>query len=471
MLNGETAMKMRQREILNSVSPDFSRDNVTNEEYITTKIEKIKASVLEYMQANKMDGYVLGLSGGVDSFVCAALIADAIEESGKQLHLLLLPNAVQSDIEDSNECVRVLQERFTNINAETISIENSYKGVLKDIASSQLFDSEDKYALGNLQARLRMIIQYTLGKKLLVAGTDHATENVTGYFTKFGDGGCDFIPTDGLLKHDIYAIARRYNAPECVLKKAPAAGLGISSSDEDELGVSYEDLCLYLRGEIIEKSKAERISKLYAASEHKRHLPASPKNLWWKESRRLTTHIVVDALGDFINGSLPCLNADKAVDEAVSYINRHPEMQVLYVRDHHPRNHCSFESNGGIWPNHCVMGTDGAKVDSRFYTDVEKTVNTPISHFNIFNKGEDQFTEEYSGFNAKNEFFGQLKFNLTRKIIVSGMATEYCIKETVLLLLKNGFDVNIYRRGLAYIDKEEHEKVLAELEQKGAKII
>jgi len=79
--------------------------------------------------------------------------------------------------------------------------------------------------------------------------------------------------------------------------------------------------------------------------------------------------------------------------------------------------------------------------------------------------------EEYSGFGAKNEFFGQLRFNLSRKVVVSGMATEYCIKETVLLLLKNGFDVSILKRGLAYIDKEEHEKVLAELESIGAKII
>ena len=464
-------MKMRQREILNAVSPDFQRDNMTKAEYIAKKIDEIKSMTLEYMEKNRMDGYILGLSGGIDSFVCAALIADAIKDTGKELHLLLMPNGTQSDMADSIACVDALKARFSCVSAETISIENAYSGALEDIGRSQLFDVTDKYALGNLQARLRMIIQYSLGKRLLVAGTEHATENVTAYFTKFGDGGCDFIPTDGLLKNDIYEIAKIYEAPEAIIKKAPAAGLGISKSDEDELGVTYDDLCQYLSGHLIEKSKADRIFKLYEASEHKRHLPASPRNLWWKEKSQLTTHIVVDALHDFIRGSLPCLNAEESIDAAIDYINEHPEMQVFYVRDHHPETHCSFKENGGIWPAHCVIGETGSEIDERYYTNIKKTVNSPIAHFNIFNKGENPMQEEYSGFGAKNEFFGQLRFNLSRKVVVSGMATEYCIKETVLLLLKNGFDVSILKRGLAYIDKEEHEKVLAELESIGAKII
>ncbi len=464
-------MIMRQREILNAISPDFKRDNVTQDEYITNKIEEIKQATIDYINSCGMDGFILGLSGGIDSFVCGALVADAMQKIGKKLYIIMLPNKIQSDINDSIECAKCLTSQFDSVVEDTISIENSFAGVKEDLKDCVLKDNADRYAMGNLQARLRMVIQYTLAKKLLVAGTDHATESITGYFTKFGDGGCDFTPTDGLVKDDIYRIAKRYNAPECVMKKAPAAGLGISNCDEDELKVSYKDLCNYLYGNIIEKDKAERIMRLYDVSEHKRHLAASPKNLWWKNKPVLKTHIVIDALNDFISGSLPCLNAKNAVKESIAYINENPNMQVLYVRDHHPSTHCSFKENGGIWPAHCVENTFGAEISKEYYTDVEKTINSPVQRFNIFNKGENKELEEYSGFNAKNAFYGELKANLTKQVIVSGMATEYCVKETVLLLLENGYEVSILKRGLAYIDKEEHEKVLKELEEMGAKII
>jgi len=463
-------MRMKQRAILNRLFLDFARDGQDREAYLDAKIAQIKAASREYIGLAGQKGYILGLSGGIDSFVSAALLADALRESGGVVHLLLMPNGTQSDFADAEECRDALTARFDNIIAETVSIENAFAGVFRDLEASGLYDASDEYAKGNTQARLRMVEQYALGRGLLVAGTDHATENVTGYFTKYGDGGTDFNPMDGLLKDDIYAIAERYGAPECVMKKAPAAGLGISGSDEEELGVTYAELCSYLRGNLIEREKMQRIAGLFERAEHKRHLQASPMNLWWKDQEEDITHVVVDIIHAFVDGSMACTGGPQAAAGAAAYIDAHPQMRVLYVRDAHPEDHSSFEAQGGPWPQHAVAGMrDDAFVDD-FYA-LKKTINTPIARYNVFDKGTDPAKEEYSGFGAMNAQYGALKFNLTRRVVLSGIATEYCVKNTAFDLLRNGFEVSILREGLAYIDENDHLETLAELEAMGAKLI
>lgn len=461
-------MKMKQREILNHLALDFKRDNQTQEEYLAAKKEQIKRASRDYLLHTGLKGYLLGLSGGVDSFVVAALLADA----GVHLHLLMLPNGIQKDIADSQACADVLTRRFDNVVVETVSIENAFAGVQKDIAVSELFDPADRYALGNVQARLRMVEQYALNRGLLVAGTDHATENVTGYFTKYGDGGSDFNPIDGLLKQDIYDIAESYGAPVCVMQKKPSAGLGISANDEEELGMSYAELCAYLRGNLIAKEKMQRIVSLYERGEHKRHLPASPMNGWWLPQPEDATHIVVDMIGAFAEGgAMACRNTEAACAYIVEYINANPLMRVLYARDSHPAEHCSFVPNGGIWPPHAVQGTDECAFLPAFYTEIQKTVNTPLQNYNVFQKGQDPAREEYSAFAAQNEQYGALKFNLTRNVVLSGVATEYCVRSTAQDLLANGFVVSILSQGLAFVDAQGHASALAELAALGAAIL
>ncbi|MBQ9941533.1 MAG: isochorismatase family protein, partial [Christensenellaceae bacterium] len=226
----------------------------------------------------------------------------------------------------------------------------------------------------------------------------------------------------------------------------------------------------YLKGNLIEKEKMQRLVTLFERGEHKRHLPASPMNDWWKSRPEETTHVVVDMIHAFVDGTMACAGAQQAVENCVAFIDAHPEMRVLYVRDMHPADHCSFEAEGGPWPAHAVAGSEDAEWAEEFY-GVKKTINTPIARYNVFNKGTDAHTEEYSGFNGQNEAYGALKFNLTRKVVVSGIATEYCVKNTALDLLKNGFDVSIVADALAYIDKDAHDRALAELKELGAKII
>jgi len=462
-------MRMKQRKILNDITVDFARDGQSQEEYIEYKIATITEALADYLRITGLKGYILGLSGGVDSFVVGALAAEAVKAVGGTLILLLMPNGVQSDIADSIAARDVLLA-MDNVVAETISIENAYAGVVKDIENSEFYTGS-KYALGNIQPRLRMVEQYALANGYLVLGTDHATESVTGYYTKHGDGAADFVPMEGLIKPDIYDIARHYNAPQSIIDKAPAAGLGISATDEDELGVSYKDLSAYLMGYTVEKEAAQRISHLYEVSRHKRNLPASPENRWWCEEKEDITHIVVDMQNAFVNGSLACGGAYEAAANIIDYINENPEMRVLYTGDAHSEEHCSFEKNGGIWPVHAVEGTDDAAILADFYTGVDKTVNSPIGRYNIFLKGRDDMKEEYSAFDAENDAFGKLKFNLTSSVVVSGVAAEYCVKETVMDLLKNGFEVYVYCAGVASVDPEEGKKALLDMEAAGAILI
>ena len=126
-------MRMKQREILNRLVLDFPRDGQSREDYVQKKIAQIKTATKEYLSGCGMKGFILGLSGGIDSYAAAALLADALRDIGGCVHLLLMPNGTQIDLKDSEECRDVLLGLFDNIVAETLSIENAYHGVLKDL--------------------------------------------------------------------------------------------------------------------------------------------------------------------------------------------------------------------------------------------------------------------------------------------------------------------------------------------------
>lgn len=168
-----------------------------------------------------------------------------------------------------------------------------------------------------------------------------------------------------------------------------------------------------------------------------------------------TTHIVIDMLYDFIDGSLACLNTENAIKETISYINKHPEEKVLYICDYHPINHCSFKDNGGLWPIHCVENTRGSQIHQYFYEHINKIENRPNIK-NTFYKGKDSNKEEYSCYNATDKDGNLLRDRCSKDILISGIASEYCIKESVLALHKNHFNITVLEKGLAYVDLNGH---------------
>lgn len=183
-----------------------------------------------------------------------------------------------------------------------------------------------------------------------------------------------------------------------------------------------------------------------------------------------TSHVVVDMLYDFIDGSLACAGAEKAVEKSIEHINAHPEQDVFYVVDHHPYNHCSFKENGGIWPSHCVIQTHGGEIHEHFYSEITDERHRP-SEGNTFFKGTNPVKEQYSGFESHDKYGIELQTALSKKVIVSGIATEYCVRETCYDLLKSGHSVYLLSNALGYIDVEGHRKTLKELAKIGVKIV
>lgn len=190
------------------------------------------------------------------------------------------------------------------------------------------------------------------------------------------------------------------------------------------------------------------------------------------------THIVVDMLYDFIDGTLACKNAFSAIEKSISYINSNPCQRVLYVSDCHPANHCSFIENGGTWPPHCVKGTHGQQIHNDFYAKVKNEYSRPCKAI-MFNKGECRTEEQYSCFDAINsngetvgEYINRINSGNSEKIVVlSGIATEFCIMESSLDFLKAGIKVYIVAEGLAYVDYQGHLDTLKILKEKGAKLM
>ncbi|TDK56209.1 ammonia-dependent NAD(+) synthetase [Bacillus salipaludis] len=140
---------------------------------------------------------------------------------------------------------------------------------------------------GNVKARMRMIAQYAICGMhgLLVIGTDHAAKAVTGFFTKFGDGGADILPLSGLTKRQGKALLKELKAPEKLYLKKPTADLldgTPQQEDETELDITYEELDDYLEGKSVSKGIEEKIENRYLATEHKRRLPVSMFDTWWK---------------------------------------------------------------------------------------------------------------------------------------------------------------------------------------------
>lgn len=233
------------------------------EAYLLT-IEKFLADKLT---ETHMDGYVLGISGGIDSAVVAGIAAKAV---GKKLFCLLLP--CDSGEEDARLGLELVQK--FHLSYELIDLSNSYHVFIKDLEEKALASGKplDKLAHINTKVRLRMVTLYAFAqaRHALVLGTDNWDESYTGYFTKYGDGGVDLLPIVHLTKGEVRLAAKHYGVPSAIIDRAPSAGLFPGQTDEGEMGVAYEELDRYLLGGKIDAKKVERIEYLHTISAHKR---------------------------------------------------------------------------------------------------------------------------------------------------------------------------------------------------------
>jgi len=259
------------------------------------EIESRIAFLIDYLKATGAKGFVLGISGGQDSTLAGRLAQLAVERvradgDEAQFVAVRLPYRVQADAADAESAIDFIAAD----RSLTINIEHGVDGIERDIeeglaaaASAGSEQSITDFNRGNIKARLRMVTQYAIGGHggLLVIGTDHAAEAVTGFYTKFGDGAADILPLSGLNKRQGRAVLKALGAPEHLYLKVPTADLldGVPGRpDEDELGISYEHIDDYLEGREVPEEVATLIEAKYVATRHKRNLPVTPGDTWWR---------------------------------------------------------------------------------------------------------------------------------------------------------------------------------------------
>ena len=226
---------------------------------------------------------VLGISGGIDSCTCGRLAQLAIEELNQsagsyRFIAVRLPYANQADETDAQQALDFIQPSLNltvNVQPGSDAIHQSTMAALNAAGLGDLSDDSQDFARGNVKARMRMIAQYEIAGLLggLVLGTDHSAENVTGFYTKYGDGACDIAPLFGLNKRQLRQVAAQLGAPRGIITKTPTADLETldpSKSDEDALGLSYDQIDDFLEGKKIDPAAEQRIIHIFLTTAHKR---------------------------------------------------------------------------------------------------------------------------------------------------------------------------------------------------------
>ena len=234
-------------------------------------LNDIEQFLRDYLEDSHCDTYVLGVSGGVDSSLCAALARNAVGK--EKLHCVLMPiDSHEDDLKDALTLVNDLDLKYTVIDAS-----ETFRSYVETFSKNGF--EFDRSTLGNLKARMRMSILYAIAQKErgLVIGTDNADERYVGYFTKHGDGAADILPIAHLLKCEVVEASKILGIRHSLAERVPTAGLFPGQTDETEMGVKYVDLDAYLRGEKIDEASQKRIDYLHKISEHKRNPIPMPK--------------------------------------------------------------------------------------------------------------------------------------------------------------------------------------------------
>ena len=272
-----------EMQVLPKIDPDFE---------ITRRINFIKKTLID----SKLKHLVLGISGGIDSCTCGRLAQLAIDELNQEgidsakkdtntnentnytFVAVRLPYNVQADEDDAQISLDFIQATYNiSINIKP-GADGLHNETLHSLEQQNLLPNNPTqidFSKGNVKARARMTAQYDVAGMLggLVIGTDHSAENITGFYTKFGDGACDLAPLFGLSKRQVRQIAEKLGAPQKIINKTPTADLEClapGKADEEALGLSYDQIDDFLEGKALNKDIRQRIVDVYLKTQHKR---------------------------------------------------------------------------------------------------------------------------------------------------------------------------------------------------------
>ncbi|MGC9400810.1 ammonia-dependent NAD(+) synthetase [Vibrio genomosp. F10] len=258
--------------VLPSIDPHFE---------ISRRVDFIKTK----LQQSGCKSLVLGISGGVDSTTCGRLaqlaINDLNEQSSSkdyQFIAVRLPYGEQKDEDEAQlalSFIKPTQSVSVNIKQGVDGIHSATHTALDGIGLLPTDQAKVDFVKGNVKARARMVAQYEIAGYVggLVLGTDHSAENITGFYTKFGDGACDLAPLFGLNKRQVRELANTLGAPELLVKKVPTADLeelDPQKADEAALGLTYDQIDDFLEGKEVSKEASDRLVHIYTVTQHKR---------------------------------------------------------------------------------------------------------------------------------------------------------------------------------------------------------
>jgi NAD+ synthase len=262
---------IQQMRVLPEIDPELE---------VSRRVEFIKSQLL----TSGCKTLVLGISGGIDSCTLGRLAQLAInglnqqEAQGYQFIAVRLPYEVQADEADAQASIDFIQPNQSlavNVQPGADAIDQQTILALQSIGLCDAGESKRDFVKGNVKARTRMVIQYQVAGLLdaLVLGTDHSAENITGFYTKYGDGACDLAPLFGLNKRQVRQVAQYLGAPSKVITKAPTADLESlrpQKTDEQALGLSYDQIDDFLEGRDVPNAVSEKLVNIYLKTQHKR---------------------------------------------------------------------------------------------------------------------------------------------------------------------------------------------------------
>lgn len=221
----------------------------------------------EVKKANAL-GVIVGISGGVDSALVGYLAKKSFPNNSLGI-LIPINSDCNLDLKDGLELVNKIELKH-----QIVNLENEYREIKTKL------DIDSNLINGNIQSRLRMLTIYAYAQKnnYLVLGTDNKAEYDLGYFTKYGDGGCDLLPIVRLHKSEVYNYAKLINVPDNIISKKPSAGFWWDQCDENELGFTYDDYELYCKKNLKDGEIVKKIERQILKTNHKRkQIPKPPQ--------------------------------------------------------------------------------------------------------------------------------------------------------------------------------------------------
>jgi len=251
---------------------------------VNYEVERRVNFIKSQLISSGMTVLVLGISGGVDSCTLGRLSQLAVNQLNQeyqknyQFIAVRLPYNVQADEADAQASIDFIQPSqhiAVNIQPGVDAIDQQTRLALDAAGLLTVNESKCDFVKGNVKARTRMVTQYQVAGLLdgLVLGTDHSAENITGFYTKYGDGACDLAPLFGLNKRQVRQVAEFLGAPRNIIYKAPTADLETlvpQKSDEKALGMSYDQIDDFLEGKVVADNIAEKLVAIFEKTQHKR---------------------------------------------------------------------------------------------------------------------------------------------------------------------------------------------------------